>query len=257
MKKILCGAVAAIALVGITAPAAAQTNERHYAATIPILGIPSLTQENPGPFFTGLWDGARNLFNVGTRYTAKTTAPNNTGTIEDEVTVVFQLSGEVQKDCSFYSGNNSSARDIDFGVIGIRGGDNENVNSAFEMTGNATADIETLTAGCNFNNEVSITKTNGNLGLVNAAAGSYDTNQFQANIPYSVRADWTGVAIGAPTTGSGQFLVVPTNVATVAPKQQGAWRSAMQITITAPAVTNKGLVAGLYEGQTTLKLTAL
>ncbi len=85
---------------------------------------------------------------------------------------MFNLSGRVNKDCSFYSGNNAGARNIDFGVIGVRTGDNENVNNAFEMVGPAEADIDTLTAGCNFNNEVEITKSNVN-GMVNAAAGGY------------------------------------------------------------------------------------
>src|SRR3546814_6500424 len=36
----------------------------------------------------------------------------------------------------------SNARNIDFGVIGVRTGDNENVNSAFEMVGPAEANID-------------------------------------------------------------------------------------------------------------------
>lgn len=252
MKKILCGAVAAIALVGAAAPAAAQTNQRHYAGVI--AGIP-YTSTNPGGLATiGLELGL--LGGIGTRYTAQANAPASTGTIDDEVTVAFTLTGEVPQDCSFYSGNNSAARDIDFGVIGIRGGDNENVGSAFEMTGPAVANIETLTAGCNFNNEVSIQKTNGVNGLVNAAAGGYDTDEFQANIPYSVNASWTGVAFNTVTTGTPQSLAVSTSQPG-ATKLQGAWRSDMDININAPAITSKGLVAGNYSDVVTLKLTAL
>jgi hypothetical protein len=168
---------------------------------------------------------------------------------------VFSLTGTVNKDCSFYSGNDASARNIDFGVIGVRTGNNENVNNAFEMVGPAEADIDTLTAGCNFNNEVEIAKSNVN-GMLNAAAGGYDTNQFQANIPYSVNAAWTGVAINVVTAGTPQTLNVATNVLG-AIKQQGAWRSNMAIDIDAPAVTAKGLVAGTYTGTTTLTLRAL
>src|SRR3546814_12748323 len=65
-----------------------------------------------------------------------------------------------------YAGNNSNARNIDFGVIGVRTGDNENVNSAFEMVGPAEANIDSLTAGCNTNNVVEINK-NDIRGLVN------------------------------------------------------------------------------------------
>lgn len=254
MKKILTGAVAAIALVGIASPAAAQTNQRHYAAVIPIIGV-GVSQENPGPGATALWDAARNYLNVGTRYTASADAPSDSETATPTVTTTFNLSGSVNKDCSFYAGNNASATNIDFGVIGVRTGNNENVNSAFEMVGPAIANIETLTAGCNFNNEVSITKDDIN-GLVNNAAGGYDTDEFQANIPYSVKADWTGVGFNQVTSGTGQTLNVSTSQ-TTATKQQGAWRSNMKIRFEAPAINNKGLVAGTYEGSTTLVLTAL
>lgn len=251
MKKMLCGAVAAIALVGVVSPAAAQTNQRHYAGTV--LGIP-YTATNPGPLATiGLEIGLG--LGVGTRYIAVADAPSDSETATPTVTTTFNLSGSVNKDCSFYAGNNSSATNIDFGVIGVRTGNNENVNSAFEMVGPAAAEINTLTAGCNFNNEVEIVKSDVN-GLVNSAAGGYDTDEFQANIPYSVTASWTGVALNAVTPGTGQSLAVPTNGLSGV-KQQGAWRSAMDINFVAPAITNKGLVAGNYTGSTTLTLRAL
>ena len=69
-------------------------------------------------------------------------APADSVAATPTVNVVFNLSGRVNKDCSFYSGNNAGARNIDFGVIGVRTGDNENVNNAFEMTGPAEADID-------------------------------------------------------------------------------------------------------------------
>lgn len=249
MKNILCGAVAAIALVAAAAPAAAQTSERHYASV-----IGNISFENPGPigqFFADLGVAA----GLGTRYTAEASAPADSETATQTVDVVFSLSGSVNKDCSFYSGNNTNATNIDFGVIGVRTGNNENVNAAFEMVGAATAEIESLTAGCNFNNEVEITKDNA-AGLVNAAAGGYDTDEFQANIPYQVSASWTGVAFGAVTPGSAQTLAVSTTD-TSGILQQGAWRSDMVIDIVAPAISDKGLVAGDYAGQTTLTLRAL
>lgn len=256
MKKILTGAVAAIALVGVASPAAAQTNQRHYAATVPIFGNVTLT--NPTGFFGGLAQGAFELAianGVGTRYTAVADAPSDSETATPTVTTTFNLTGSVNKDCSFYAGNNSNATNIDFGVIGVRTGNNENVNSAFEMVGPAFANIETLTAGCNFNNEVSITKNNVD-GLVNSAAGGYDTDEFQANIPYSVTAAWTGVPVNTVTSGTGQSLAVSTSQLSNT-KQQGAWRSNMTINFNAPAITNKGLVAGTYAGTTTLVLSAL
>ena len=251
MKKILSGTVAAIAL--IATPAMAQTNQRHYAGTVPIVGSLELTNPSNGVAFAA--DLVIGLFDIGTRYRAQADAPSDSETATPTVNVVFSLSGTVNRDCSFYAGNNSNARNIDFGVIGVRTGDNENVNSAFEMVGPAEANIDTLTAGCNTNNVVEINKDDIR-GLVNLAPGGYDTDEFQANIPYEVTASWTGVALNAQTTGSAQTLNVPTT-GNAGQKQQGAWRSRMDIDIVAPAVTNKGLVAGDYTGTTTLTLRAL
>ncbi len=250
MKTVLCGAVAAMALVGFAAPAAAQTNELHYASPGPIPYVIT----NPG-FFGALAGEIGVAAQVGTRYTADADAPGDTTPAVNRIDVEFSLSGSVNRDCSFYAGNNSSARDIDFGVIGIRTGNNENVNDAFEMVGPAEAEIETLTAGCNTNNVVEINKDDIR-GLVNNNPGGYDTNEFQANIPYSVTARWNGVALNAQTTGTPQFVTVATNQ-NANSLQQGAWRSDMQIDIVAPRVTGKGLVAGDYEGTTTLTLRAL
>lgn len=251
MKKILCGTVAAIALAAIATPAAAQTNQVHYN-----IGGAQLT--NPtglgGAIAQGLAELAING-GVGTRYTAFADAPSDSETATPTVNVVFTLGGTVNRDCSFYSGNSTAARTIDFGVIGVRTGNNENVNSAFEMVGPAVAAIDTLTAGCNTNNVVEINK-NDIRGLVNANPGGYDTDEFQANIPYSVNASWTGVALNAQTAGTPQSLNVPTT-GNAGSLQQGAWRSNMDIDIVAPAVTNKGLVAGTYSGTTTLTLRAL
>lgn len=259
MKKILSGAVAAIAL--IATPAMAQTDVRHYAGTgtvnLPFIGPVNISGgvNNPGPLLGFALDNVvENSTTIGTRYTVQADAPSNTGTIEN-ITLKFALSGSVQKDCSFYSGNGytTNVRNIDFGVIGIRGGNNENVNQAFDMVGPAVADIDTLTAGCNFNNTVKIVKDNVD-GLVNTAPGGYDSDEFQANIPYQVVATWTGVGVGGPATGTGQTLDVSTTE-TSDQIAQGAWRSGMHIKITAP-VADKGLVAGTYAGATTLTLTA-
>lgn len=252
MKKFLLAATAATALVGIATPAAAQTNRVHYAE--PVLGVTG-SFEAPYDFgdVAGMLIGEAAIANgIGTRYTVKAGAPGNTGTIGN-VSVAFNLTGSVSKDCSFYSGN-SGARDIDFGVIGIRGGNNENVNDAFEMVGPAKAEIETLTAGCNFNNTVKIAKDDVE-GLVNDAPGGYDEDEFQANIRYEVKARWTGVAVNDVASGTAQVL----NVAHTQLENQidqGAWRSPMAIDIVTEK-PNKGLVAGTYSGKTTLTLTAL
>lgn len=246
MKKILSGAVAAIALAAFATPAAAQTSETHYAGTL--VGSPT----NPN-FLTDLAAGGSVLAGIGTRYTANAGAVGNVGTVGN-VSVAFNLSGTVSKDCSFYAGNNASATNLNFGIIGIQAGNNVNVSDAFEMVAPAGAVVTSATAGCNFSNVVKIEKNNV-AGLVNSAPGSYDSNQFQANIPYAVNAAWNGVLDGAGNVpGTTQGL----NVATTAASNtigQGAWRSGMILTFTVPTAA-KALVAGQYSGVTTLTLTA-
>lgn len=249
MKKILCGAVAAIALVGAAAPAAAQTNQVHYNA----LGI-ELT--NPTGFLGGLAQGTAELGlinGIGTRYTASSTSRDDSAPAKDRIDVTFKLSGRVNEDCSFYAGNNSNAQNIDFGVIGVRTGDNENVGSAFNMVGTAVANVRTLTAGCNTNNAVEISK-NDIRGLVNNNPGGYNSDEFQANIPYSVTAAWTGAAATGPGAPTNETLTVGTT-SNAGLRNQGAWRSDMRITFTAP-VAAKALVAGNYVGETKVTLRA-
>lgn len=264
MKKFLCGTVAAIAIAAVATPAAAQTNEVHYAGTA--LGGYTITNPQPvtvnipffGPVTTNPGQIAGELgvaLQVGTRYTAQADAPADSETATRRVNVVFRLSGRVNKDCSFYAGNDNGARDIDFGVIGVRTGNNENVNQAFDMVGPATAEIETLTAGCNFNNEVEIVKSDA-AGLINNGADDYDSDEFQANIPYSVTAAWTGVPAGSGAApGQAQTLTVGLSDDEEV-LQQGAWRSDMTINFNAP-VASKALVAGRYTGTTRLTLRAL
>lgn len=255
MKKILCGTVAALAIVAMASPAAAQqrTNERHYALTV---GPVILTDTNPNPgaaFFYDLGLAAQNEY--GTRYTAKASAGDDSETATPTVTVKFVMTGTVNRDCSFYSGNDAgNVRNIDLGVIGVKTGNNESVGNAFEMTDDVDVNIETLTAGCNFNNRVEIAK-NDIRGLVNNAPGAFDTNEFRADIPYTVKARWQGVGQGAPAAGGPQSLTVGDSAQSDF-KLQGAWRSKMNIDIHAAARTDKGLVAGTYEGTTTLTLTA-
>lgn len=268
MKTTLRGAVAAIALVSMGGIAQAQThqttNQRHYAGTA--LGGYTITNPQPVtvPIIGSINPGeilgeAGVVLGVGTRYTATSTAPDDTETATPNVSNTFTLTGSVNKDCSFYAGNNAAGRTIDFGVIGVKTGDNENVGAAFEMAGPLSANINTLTAGCNFNNTVQIVKRDGTdysgMNLV-GNPGGFDKTQFQTNIPYSVTATWTGVAKDAIVDGSTQTLTVADNRA-VGSLDQGAWRSAMNIAIEAPALTNRGLVAGTYQDTLTIKLSAL
>lgn len=253
MKKLLLGAVALGAIAAT--PAAAQPDQIHYAR--PNIGATG-TVTAPYNFVDGLIIVGNELAlanGIGTRYTTEANAPADSTAATRTVNVEFTLTGSVNKDCSFYSGNTAGARNIDFGVIGVRTGNNENVNNAFQMVGAAEAEIQTLTAGCNFNNAVEINKDDVR-GMVNVDGSGYDTNEFQANIPYSVTARWNGVGVSTIAAGSNQELEVglAQNSAT---KLQGAWRSAMTIDINAPVIQDKGLVAGTYTGKTTLTLRAL
>jgi len=258
MKILLRGAIAAVALVSMGGIAQAQTAQRHYAAPTPIPGVgvvltnPDLSTI-PGVIAFGIAEAAVNS-GIGTRYTAYAASLGDSTPATPVVDVVFTLKGTVNKDCSFYAGNNANATNIDFGVIGVRTGNNENVGDAFEMRAPAVATIQSLTAGCNFNNNVEISKDDIR-GMVNNSGTGYDTNEFQANIPYSVAASWQGVALGAVTAGTPQSLTVDA-VSNAGLKPQGAWRSKMDILITA-AVQPKALVAGQYNGKTTLTLRAL
>ena len=246
MKKILSGAVAAIALAAIATPAAAQTDVVQYAG-IPFVGTINGSSLNLG--------GELSLLaGIGTRYTANAGASGNVGTVGN-VNVAFNLSGSVSKDCSFYAGNGGNAQNLNFGTIGIQAGNNVNVSDAFEMVGPAVAVVTSATAGCNFSNVVKIEKNNA-AGLVNTnPALSYDSNQFQANIPYRVAAAWTGVADGAGAVVGGPQSLAVSEVQLNNSIAQGAWRSGMILTFTAPVAT-KALVAGQYTGVTNLTLTA-
>jgi hypothetical protein len=247
MKKILSGAVAAIALAAVATPAAAQTSENHYAG-IPIFGTVTNPSIGTGALNLGVANG------IGTRYTANAGALGNVGTVGN-VNVAFNLSGSVSKDCSFYAGNGGNAQNLNFGTIGILAGNNVNVADAFEMVGPAVAVVTSATAGCNFSNTVAIAK-NSTQGMVNTGAGlSYDSNQFQANIPYRVAAAWTGVVDGAGAVGGSLQTLDVSEVQLNNSIAQGAWRSGMILTFTAP-VAAKALVAGQYTGTTNLTLTA-
>ncbi|WP_082925422.1 hypothetical protein [Erythrobacter neustonensis] len=255
MKSALYLVAATAALIATGAQAQSHTSTR-VQFNNPVLGATNI--DTPFTFGEALAGAANNgllLFNIGTRITTTSTAADDTEAATPTVANTFTLTGTVNRDCSFYAGNTAAARSIDFGVIGVRTGNNENVNAAFEMAGPATANVQTLTAGCNTNNAVEVSKDDIR-GMVNANPGGYDTDEFQANIPYSVTATWTGVGLNAVTAGTSQTLTVAGN-ANAGSLQQGAWRSAMNIAFNAPAITDRGLVAGTYTGTTTVTLRAL
>jgi hypothetical protein len=273
MKTLLRGTVAITALISMSNVAQAQTHSILNPVNESVTSSVTVSQR-PNPAYNQGQNNQPEFTSNGcpankacvdttttvteTSFTISGSAPDNTEQATEVVTNAFTLTGTVTKDCSFYAGNNASARTIDFGVIGVRTGNNENVGSAFEMAGDLNATINTLTAGCNFNNEVKIAKGNqwgDGMNLV-GNPGGFDTTQFQTNIPYTVTAKWNGVAENALAQGSEQKLEVGLAEASDT-KTQGAWRSAMNIAINAPAVSNRGLVAGTYTDTMTVTLSAL
>ncbi|MAM57748.1 MAG: hypothetical protein CMN25_10475 [Salinicola sp.] len=255
----LAAASAALVATGAQAQTHQTTNVAEYASVAPINGSPT-TYNATTPLERQQADavlaqGNNSTVALGTRITMTSTAADDTEAATPTVSNTFTLTGVVNRDCSFYAGNTAAARTIDFGTIGVRTGNNENVNAAFEMAGPATASVQTLTAGCNTNNAVELSKDDIR-GMVNANPGGYDTDEFQANIPYAVYATWTGVGLNAVTAGTQQAVYVAPQ-ANASALQQGAWRSAMRIDFNAAAITDRGLVAGTYTGTTTLTLRAL
>ena len=194
-------------------------------------------------------DAARALARDGlatrSAWFAEGSAVDNIGTAEGSDTASFTLTGTVSTDCAYYSGDNATET-LDFGQIGIFASDNTGPAAAFTMVAPASVRIDTNLAGCNTANTVRIAKTDLN-GLVNAGAGAYDNNVFQANLPYQVTANYTaGLATGGASAGTAQTLTVATN-ASAAANQHGAWKSAMALNVSIP-VPAKALVAGSYAG---------
>lgn len=172
------------------------------------------------------------------------TGPNN-GAESTSDGATFTLKGSVTPDCAYYSGD-SANKVIDFGTIGINATDDVGPVAAFTMANAAVVVINTNLAGCNTASKVKITKSDVG-GLVNATPGGYDTNAFQANLPYSVQASYTASGNGAPAAGAGQLLEVAANQLSNTSAQHGAWKSAMSMNVLIMQPT-KALVAGAYEG---------
>lgn len=255
MKTMFKTAIAAVALIGAPGIAMAQTHggtsTTYSAAPIPHIQI------GPWVIQQGKSSAQRFAEGVGSRYQETTSTPDNIGTANataDGNKQTFTLKGTVNKDCSFYAGG-SNTHNIALNTIGIRTENTDNVSQAFNQAADITANFNTATAGCNTNNTVTITTTQGGK-LVNSNAGDYDGAQFTANIPYGLTAKWQGVgASGAGQQPSEQSIAWTPGQPVAAPKTVGAWRSAFSMDIVAPAQT-KGLVAGNYEDTITVTLAA-
>nr|WP_314430198.1 hypothetical protein [uncultured Brevundimonas sp.] len=175
---------------------------------------------------------------------------NGTASLSDGAT--FTLKGAVSTDCAYYSGS-SNSQTIDFGTIGIFASDNTGPAAAFDMTAPANVTIDSNLAGCNTSNTVTLSKSDIR-GLVNNSAAGYDTNVFQANLPFSVTANYTAGAVGVAGAASPTSLVL-TAASNSVSAQHGAWKSAMALNVNIP-VPSKSLLAGSYQGDLTVNIAA-
>jgi hypothetical protein len=222
MKKIVFATVASIAMIAATAPATASTHNSYPGVYGNASGVP---YSNP------IWAG----------YSPDGIPDDNeaaSGTVQN----AFTLSGTVSKDCSYFGGP-STSHAIPLGAIGVRTAANDLVSNVFNQAADFSYDIATTTAGCNFNNTVTVTKSVD--GLKNAAAGGFDSSQFTDHIPYSVLV---GLTATTNTSAGAVGAYVPMTVAANSGSNSehlGAWRSGMHVKATFPAQT-KGLVAGDY-----------
>lgn len=267
--KMLLGAATALSMVGSTAALAGPSDKVVYGINVgPVTANVPVNQHNqlPGSAIVGAADVANGVFGwlfgadaMAARYEQESTVAGNTDGNQTSVTAKFTLNGSVSKDCSFYAGDATTDtsgafnQTINLGTIGIQTGNNVNSSLAFDQVGPINAHVNTSTAGCNTNNTVTVAKLNGSAGLLNPAPGSYDSNQFTDRIPYTIQANWTGIASGVGA-GSAQNITVGLND-DWENKSQGAWRSSFDLTINAPAPT-KGLVAGNYSDAVIVSLAA-
>jgi len=174
------------------------------------------------------------------------------GTASNSDGATFTLKGVVSTDCAYYSGS-SNSQTIDFGTIGIYASDNTGPAAAFDMTAPANVTIDSNLAGCNTSNTVTLSKSDIR-GLVNNSSAGYDTNVFQANLPFSVTANYTAGAVGVAGAASPTSLVLDA-ASNSASAQHGAWKSAMALNVNIP-VPSKSLLAGAYQGDLTVNIAA-
>ncbi|MND84556.1 hypothetical protein D3C80_764500 [compost metagenome] len=182
----------------------------------------------------------------------------NSGTVAEELTATFSISGSVSPSCILGNGD-GDLDDVNFGTLGIYGDAANGVDNAFEMVGaNSNGNSSTNAAGCNTSNRLTLTKTNGTQGLLNAdaAAAGWDPNVFQANIPYSLGAVYTAGSPGQEgvSASGGKFTVSTTEASDS--RENNAWRSGLGIRVDIPAAA-KALVAGTYTDTVTVLIEVI
>ena len=253
MKKFASLMAGAAALALIAAPAMAGTVYQGSVTNplFPFLGGPNTNN-------TAAVVGADVLNNFGllpgnvSLITISGSSAGNNGTASNADGATFTLKGAVSTDCAYYTGNASTT--IDFGTIGIYASDDTGPANAFDMTAPANVSIDTNLAGCNTSNTVTVSK-NDIRGLVNNSGAGYDSNVFQANLPYSVIGTYTAGAVGSTAAATnGNYINLAANANSTS-ASHGAWKSAMALNVNIP-VPSKSLLAGAYEGQLTVNIQA-
>jgi hypothetical protein len=248
MKKLAISAVAITALLSSTSVFAAPAPGGTHGLAVGNGGFaPGYTAPAVAPFW-----GAN-----GSNHDGSAGMPNDDNVDSPTVTRNFILQGEVAKNCSYFINSASNTQTIDLGAIGIHNGDNQAVGTLFNQVDTINVDNQSTGAGCNTDNTVTVTKTNGPKGLVNGTPGDFDSSQFTSSIPYSLTVGFQDAVLQGAGSQPGSFQSF--QVATTAKTgtlNLGAWRSLINVHATIPP-QSLGLVAGTYSDTIVVTLAAL
>lgn len=164
----------------------------------------------------------------------------------------FDITASVAADCVLGLTNSNN---LNFGELGIQADGDTGVANAFRLApGNNYGTIDTNLAGCNARNTVKLVKTGGIEGMTNKSSAGYDSNVFQANLPYDAFVHYTAGEVGAKAAGTADFHVSAYSNAAQGQQVHGAWRSALMVYVNIPAPA-KAVLAGDYKDELTLSLT--
>jgi hypothetical protein len=172
----------------------------------------------------------------------------------DSAAATFNVTGHVKDTCLIHFSSHSLA----LGDIAIDNTASDPATSYFHLINGPLFESQTGTGGCNDNNDITITKTNGAKGLHNTSTAKFDPTVFTADIPYEAAVNWTGIGEGGSTV---QLLALEaqTNQAsatTVGIDDNGPFASAMTVFINVPA-PSQGLIAGDYTDTVTVTLQTI
>lgn len=198
------------------------------------------------------WTEAANGNASVSRWAAKYEGKSNIGNAGTSDGATFTLRGNVSPHCVFYTGSESNLN-FNFGQIGIYASENHGPALAFDQVAGAKLMFRTNLAGCNTKNKVTLSRPSS--ALKNTPAFGYDSAQFTAEIPFSVKAAYTaGSAAAGQNTASPKTLSLTNSNS--ASDTHGAWKSPMEITVSLDQAS-KSLVAGDYTGSFSIQIQAL